>query len=108
MTAAKTQVAPNATLKAYQNKITAQLQEAKATLELVEAKAKAKSAQAEIAAINGLKTAKQNIDRKLQDLKATHDTYVSGAKAGIDADVATFKASINELAGRLKSQPAKK
>jgi hypothetical protein len=51
---------------------------------------------------------KQNIDRKLQDMKTTNATLVSRAKADIDADVATFKASIDELATRVKTHSGKK
>ena len=100
--------ARSATVKAYENKIAAQVQEAKARLDQFEAKAKEKSAQAEISAIHGLKTAKQNIDRRLQDLKTTSSVYAAQAKAGIDADVAAFKASVDELAGKFKTDPARK
>ena len=107
MATTTTQAAPNPMLKAYQDKVAAQVQEAKAKLEQLEAKAKKKKAQGEIAAINTMKTAKQNIDRKLQDLKATHDSNVARAKTEIDADVAKFKASIDELSGKSKPQTAK-
>ena len=74
----------------------------------IEAKAKDKTAQAEIATVNSLKMAKQNIDRKLKDLKTTHDTHVARAKASIDADVAAFKASVNDFAAKFKTSSAKK
>jgi hypothetical protein len=108
MATTNTHAAPNPTLKAYEDKITAQIQEAKARLEQFEAKTRDKTAQSETAAIVSLKTAKQNIDRKLQDLRKTHDTNVARAKADIDADVAKFKASIDELAAKLKTHTAKK
>jgi hypothetical protein len=108
MATTTTQAPPHPTLKAYEDKITAQMQEAKARLEQFEAKARDKTAQSETAAIASLKTAKQNIDRKLEDLKKTHDTNVARAKADIDADVAKFKASIDELAAKLKTHTAKK
>src|SRR5262249_22499135 len=85
-----TQETASSTLKTYEDKVRAQMQDAKTRLEQFEAKAKEKGAQAEVAAVNNLKTAKANIDRKLQDLKKTHDAYVTRAKADIDADVATF------------------
>src|SRR5690349_8244611 len=97
MATTKTQEGPSATIKAYEDKISAQMQDAKARLEQIEAKAKEKNAQAELTAVNSLKTAKQNIDRRLQDLKATHATHVARAKADIDADVAAFKASIDDF-----------
>ena len=108
MPTTNTHAAPHPTLKTYEDKITAQIQEAKARLEQFEAKARDKKAQGETAAIDSLKTAKQNIDRKLQDLKTTHDTNVARAKADIDADVAKFKASIDELAAKLKTHTARK
>ena len=55
---ANTHTAPqtqSATLKAYEDKIRAQVQEAKAKLDQFEAKAKEKKAQAEITALNSLK-----------------------------------------------------
>jgi hypothetical protein len=51
-------------------------------------------------AINSVNTAQQHIDRKLQDLKTTHASNMSRAKADIDADVATFKAAIDELSAK--------
>src|SRR5215831_4603738 len=95
--------AQGAALKGYEDKIKAQLKEAKARLDLLEAKASEHTAQAEITAINSLKTARQNIDRKLQDLKTTHDAQVARAKASIDADVATFRASIDDFATKFKT-----
>src|SRR5260370_34069884 len=95
MATTQTQQAPSAGLKAYEDKITAHMQEAKAKLQQIEAKAqlqqieaKAKEtkAQAEITTLNSLKAAKQNIDRKLQDLKTTNAAHVARAKADIDAD----------------------
>jgi hypothetical protein len=42
---------------------------------------------AETSTVNHLKTAKQDIDRKPQDLKSTHDPHVARAKSEIEADV---------------------
>jgi hypothetical protein len=69
----------------------------------LETKAKAKGTQTEIAAVSGLKTAKDNISRKLQELKTTHASNVARAKADIDTEVAVFKASIDELSAKLKT-----
>jgi len=107
MATANTQASPSATVKAYEDKVKAQLQDAKASLDQFEAKAKEKGAQAEITALNGLKTAKANIDQRLQDLKKTSDTHVARAKADIDADVATFKASVDNFNARFKSATKK-
>ncbi len=94
--------APNPTLKAYEEKVRAQVQEAKAKLEQVEAKAKEQKADIEITAINRLKTTKQDIDRKLQGLKTTQDEHLARARADIDADVSKFKASVDTLSGKLR------
>jgi hypothetical protein len=91
-----------ATLKAYEDKIRAQVQEGKAKLEQFEARAKEQHADAEISAINQLKTSRQNIDRKLQELKSTQEAQVAHAREVIDADVAKFKASLDMLAGKLR------
>ena len=107
MATANAQATPSSTLKAYEDKVRAQLQDAKARVEQFEARAKEKGAQTEITAVNGLKTAKANIDRKLQDLKKTNDTYVARAKADIDADVATFKASVDSFNAKFKSSAKK-
>jgi hypothetical protein len=103
MSTTNKQDAPSATIKAYEDKIVSQLQQARSKLQQLEAQAKDKRAQAEVATISSLKTAQQNIDRKLQDLKKTHDTHVTQAKADIDADIATFKASIDQLTERVRT-----
>jgi len=91
-----------ATLKAYEDKIRAQVQEGKAKLDQFEARAKEKHADAEISVINQLKTSRQDIDRKLQELKSTQEAQVAHAREVIDADVAKFKASLDTLAGKLR------
>jgi hypothetical protein len=96
----------NPTLQAYEDKVKAQLQEAKATLDLAGAKAKEKRAQTEITVINDLHAAKEDIDRRLQDLKTTHDTHVARAKSEIDSAVAKFKASVDDVAAKFKTQSA--
>jgi hypothetical protein len=93
----------NATLKAYEDKVRAQLQETKAKLDQLEARARENRAQAEITALSYLQTTKQNIDQKLQDLRTTHDAHVAGAKADIDAQVASLKTSIAEIAAKFKA-----
>jgi hypothetical protein len=94
---------PKATLKAYEDKINAQLQEAKDRLAQFDAKARAKDAAAEAAAVKDLHGARQNIDRRLQDLKTTHGTHVSRAKAAIDAEVAKLKTSLDGFAAKFKA-----
>ena len=96
-----------AEIKAYQDKVNAQLQEAKALLNGFEAHAKGKMAQSEIEAITRLKAKNQEIDKKLHhDLKTAGEVAVAAkVKADIDAEVATFKTSVDQLAAKFKSQP---
>jgi hypothetical protein len=98
----------SATLKAFEDKVTAQVQEGKAKLEQLEAKAKEQGAQSELDAISGLKATKENIHRKVQDLKTTHEDHMARAQTAIDSDVAAFKTRIAELGAKLKTEPAKK
>jgi hypothetical protein len=88
--------------KAFEEKINAQLQQAKAQLGEFEAHAKGKAAQAEIDTINRLKSQHQEIDRKRQELKTVADAKVGQVKAEIDADVTKLKTSLADLATKLK------
>ena len=63
-------------LQGYEDKIAAHIRAANARIDEFEATAKPKRAQAEIAAINGLKVARQNIERMLVDLAKTRDTQL--------------------------------
>ncbi len=98
----------NVTTKAYEEKISAQLQQAKAQLGEFEARAKGKAAQAEIDTINRLKTKHEEIDKKRQDLKTVGEAKVDQAKAEIDAEVAKLKTSLADLATKLKIEPRTK
>jgi len=93
----------NVTIKAYEEKISAQLQQAKAQLGDFEARAKGKMAQAEIDTINQLKTRYQEIDKKRQDLKTAGDAKVEQVKAEIETEVAKLKTTMAELATKLKA-----
>ena len=97
-----TQAQP-ATIRAYEDKVKAQLAEAKSKLDLLEATAREKQAQVEITAIAGLKTAKENIDRRIRDLKTTSDASLSRAKAAVESDVASLRTSIDNLTARIKN-----
>jgi len=96
-----------AEIKAYQDKINAQLQEAKALLNGFEAHAKGKMAQSEIDAINRLKAKHQEIEKKVHhDLKIAGEVAIAAkVKADIDAEMARFKTSVDQLAAKFKSQP---
>ena len=89
-------------IKAYEEKVGAQLQQAKAQLGEFEAHAKGKMAQAEIDTINRLKSKHQEIEKKRQDLKTVSDAKVGQVKAEIDAEVAKLKTSLADLGTKLK------
>jgi hypothetical protein len=97
-----------AEIKAYQAKIDAQLHEAKALLNGFEAHAKGKLAQSEIDAISRLKAKHQEIDKKVHhDLKTTGEVAIAAkVKSDIDAEIGKFNASLDQLAAKVKSQPA--
>jgi vacuolar-type H+-ATPase subunit H len=98
----------SATIKAFEEKLSAQLQEAKSQIDGIEARAKGKMAQAEIDAINGLKTQRQEIEKKRQDLKTSGEAKAAQLKSEIEADMARFKTSLDQLGTKVKSQAATK
>jgi hypothetical protein len=100
--------ATGSTLQAYEEKIAAQIHAANVRIDEFETKAKPRRAQAEIAAINGLKAARQNIERMLVDLKSTRDTQVTRAKADIDAAIGAFQASLEDFRRKFTTPSEKK
>jgi len=98
----------NAGIKAFEDKISAQLQEAKSQIDGIGAHAKGKLAQVEIDAINSLKVKRQEIDKKRQELKTSSDAKATQIKAEIEADMAKFKASLDQFGAKVKSQSATK
>ena len=97
-----------AEIKAYQEKVNAQLQEAKAVLNGLEAHAKGKLAQSEIDAINRLKAKHQEIEKKVHhELKTAGEVAVAAkVKTDIDSEVAKFKASLDQVSAKVNKQPA--
>ncbi len=93
---------PNVTIKAYEEKIGAQLQQAKAQLAEFEAHAKGKIAQAEIDALQRLKTKHHEIEKKHQELKTVGDAKFEQVKTDIDTHLANLKTSLAELATKFK------
>ena len=73
-----------------------------------EASAKPRLAQAEITAIDGLKTARQNIERMVIDLKTTRDAQVTRAKVDIDAAIVSFQASLEDFRRKFTTPSEKK
>ena len=97
-----------AEMKAYQEKVNAQLQEAKAVLNGLEAHAKGKLAQSEIDAINRLKAKHQEIEKKVHhDLKTAGEVAVAAKmKTDIDSEVAKFKTSLDQVSAKVNKAPA--
>ena len=92
----------SATLKHYEEKIGAQLQQARAQLEKFEARARATKAQAEIEAVKALNATKRSIDEKHRQLQTAAGAKASQIKAEIDAAIPAFKASLEQHARKFK------
>ena len=92
-----TQPGIGSTLQAYEDKIAAQIRAANTRIDEFEAKAKPKRAQAEVAAIEGLKAARQNIERMLVDLTTTRDAHLQRAKVDIDAAIVALQGSLEDF-----------
>lgn len=92
----------NATLKAFEQKIEAQLQQAKAQLEELGARAKGNVAQGEIDAIQNLKKKHEEIEKRRQELKTVGEAKAETVKAQIDAELTKLKSSVAELATKIQ------
>jgi serine/threonine-protein kinase RIO1 len=95
-------------LQAYEDKIAAQIHAANTRIDEFEAKAKPKRAQAEVSALTGLKTARQNIERMLADLKTTREAQVAHAKVDIDKAIVAFQASLEDFRRKFTTPSEKK
>lgn len=100
--------AQNRYTKAYEEKIRAQLQQAKAQLVELEARAKSDIAQAGTDLVKDMKAWRREIEEKLQEMKTTGDANAEQVKADIEAKVAKMKSSLTELGVRLKAPQTKK
>jgi hypothetical protein len=94
----------SATLKQYEEKISAQLQQARAQLEVFEARAKEMKGQAEIEAVKALNATKRSIDEKHRQLQTAAGAKASQIKAEIDAAMPAFKTSLEQHARKFKGQ----
>jgi|SRR5690348_8490171 hypothetical protein len=100
--------AQNADFKAFEEKVNAELKDAKSRIESLEKSAKGKMAQTEIDEINSFKTRSQEIDRKRQDLKTAAGSKAAQIKAEIEAEIAGFKGSLEQFSSKFKNQFATK
>jgi len=87
----------SATLKAYEDKVNAQIRDAKAKLDQFDAKAATQRTQAEDKAIEQLKTTRQNLEQKVRELKTTQGANLDRAQGDISAEVAKLHTSIDKL-----------
>jgi len=94
--------------KTFAEKVSAQLHDAKSQIEAIEAGAKGKLPQAEVEAINGLKTMRREIDKKSQDLKTSGEEKAAQVQAEIESDLAKLKTSLEQFRTKVKSQAATK
>lgn len=94
--------------KTFEEKVNAQLHEATSQIEAIEARAKGKLAQVEVDAINSLKTMRQEIGKKSQDLKTSGEEKAAQIKAEIESDLAKFKTSLEQFRTKAKSHTAGK
>jgi hypothetical protein len=93
-------------IRAYAEKLGAQLQEAKSQIQTIEAHHKGKVAQAEI---DDLKTKSHEIDKKHRHLKTVGEVAKAAViKTEIEADLAKLKASLEQFNTKVKSQAATK
>ena len=90
-------------LRAYEEKISAELHEVKARIELFEAQAKGKKADLQIAAIKTLKAMKHAIDKSFQELKTASEARTSQLKVDLDAQLAKLKSALEDFAGKFKT-----
>jgi predicted RNase H-like nuclease (RuvC/YqgF family) len=87
----------SATLKVYEDKINAQIRNAKVKLDEFEAKAATQRTQAENKTIEQLKTTRQNLEQKVRELKTIQAANLERAQHDIDAEVAKLHTSIDKL-----------
>jgi len=89
-------------LKAYQDKVNSQLEQAKAKLHELEAHFKGQKADAEIETIRGLKTAHQDIEKKSKELKTVAEAKVAQTKADIDAALGNLNSKLTHMSSKIE------
>ena len=97
MATASSPSSTDSTLKAYEDKINAQIRDATAKLDQFEAKAATQRTQTASKAIEQLKVTRQSLAQKVRDLKTTQEANIDRAKANIDAEIAKLHTSIDTL-----------
>ena len=103
-----TQPKTGTVLEGYEEKIAAQIRAANTHIDEFEAKAKPMRAQAEVAAINGLKAGRQHIERMLVELKAKGDAQLQLAKSDIDVALVEFQRALADFRQKYTTPSEKK
>jgi hypothetical protein len=100
--------AQDITVKAYEEKVKATLQQIRAQISELDSRARGKAAQGEIDAIQRLKSKQHELESKHAQLKGLAEAKLEQHKAEIDAEVTRVKASLAELAAKLKVEGQRK
>ena len=87
--------------KTFEKNVSTQLEKSKSQMKEIEALAKGTVSQVGIDTINGLKNKRQEIEKKIQELKTSADTK---AKAAIETDLAKFNDLLAQVATTLKGK----
>jgi hypothetical protein len=98
----------NPIMKAFEDKVSAQLQEAKAKIEEIEAQAKVQKALKEIDALKDLEKRRLEIETRCYELKTLGEGKVGEAKADLEARLTKLRASLDQVGAKLKSHAAAK
>jgi uncharacterized coiled-coil DUF342 family protein len=96
------------TLAEFEKRIVAQIQDAEMRIVKFEDKAKEYRLKAEVSAIDGLKVARETLEKKLQALSTTSQANLVRAKADVDTAAASLKTSLDQVGSTLAALTAKK
>jgi hypothetical protein len=97
-------VAVKAARKALYDKVESQIHTFEAQVNTLKAKAASAKADAELAAIANLATAKRALDQKVAELKSAGETAFQQVKADVEARLAEFDKSLQAIASRINSR----
>jgi len=95
----------NAQTKAYEEKVRAELQQAKSRLEEFVDRSKAEDKQVATDLMNQLERTHQKIERQLQKLETSAAEEIEEEKAEIDAGIGKLRAELTQLATKLNKEP---
>lgn len=96
------------TIQAFEEKLNAQLQQAKSQLEEFESRAKSTMTRAEIETINHLKTMRQDVEKKRHALKTAGEGKVQQIKTELEAEMNKLRTSLQQLATKFRDETHKK